>query len=98
MALLRNQDFVQKKIIKAIEEDRRHDIAQLGNYYKPYINNLHVNGKVCNSLCDVSLDTQITSSTSAESIINFLRKYISLHGIPRTIRTDQGSEFISKEV
>ena len=98
MALLRNQDFVLKKIIKAIEEDRRHDIAQLGNYYKPYINNLYVSGKVCNSLCDVSLDTLITFSTSAESIINFLIKNISLHGIPRTIRTDQGSEFISKEV
>ena len=41
---------------------------------------------------------QITSSTSAKSIINFLSKYIALHGIPRTIRTDQGSGFISKEV
>ena len=40
---------------------------------------------------------QITSSTSAKSIINFLTKYIALHGIPRTIRTDQGSGFISKE-
>ena len=41
---------------------------------------------------------QITSSTSAKSIISYLSKYISLHGIPRTIRTDQGSSFISKEV
>ena len=41
---------------------------------------------------------QITSSTSAKSIISFLSKYIALHGIPRTIRTDQGSGFISKEV
>ena len=41
---------------------------------------------------------QITSSASAKSIINFLSKYIALHGIPRTIRTDQGSSFISKEV
>ena len=41
---------------------------------------------------------QITSSTSAKSIINFLSKYIALHGIPRTIRTDQGSGLISKEV
>ena len=41
---------------------------------------------------------QITSSTSAKSIINFLSKYIALHGIPRTIRTDQGTGFISKEV
>ena len=41
---------------------------------------------------------QITSSISAKSIINFLRKYISLQGKPRTIRTDQGSGFISKEV
>ena len=41
---------------------------------------------------------QITSSTSAKSIINFLSKYIALHGMPRTIRTDQGSGFISKEI
>ena len=41
---------------------------------------------------------QITSSTSAKSIRNFLSKNIALHGIPRTIRTDQGSGFISKEV
>ena len=41
---------------------------------------------------------QITSSTSAKSIIIFLSKYIALHGIPRTIRTHQGSGFISKEV
>ena len=38
---------------------------------------------------------QITSSTLAKSIINFLRKTISLHGIPRTIRTDQGPGFTS---
>ena len=41
---------------------------------------------------------QIRSSTSAKPIINSLSKYIALHGIPRTIRTDQGSGFISKEV
>ena len=41
---------------------------------------------------------QITSSKSAKSIKNFINKYIALHGIPRTIRTDQGSGFISKEV
>ena len=41
---------------------------------------------------------QITSSKSAKSIINFLSKYIALHGIPRTIKTDQGSGFISKKV
>ena len=41
---------------------------------------------------------QITSSTSAKSITSFLNKYIVLHGIPRTIRTDQGSGFISKDV
>ena len=40
----------------------------------------------------------ITSSTSAKSIISFLSKYIALHGIPRTTRTDQGSGFISKQV
>ena len=44
MALLSKQDLVLKKIIKAIGEDRKLDIAQLGNYYKPNINNLHVNG------------------------------------------------------
>ena len=41
---------------------------------------------------------QITYSTSAKSIKNFLRKITSFHGITRTIRTDQGSGFISKEV
>ena len=41
---------------------------------------------------------QITFSTSAKSIINFLSKYIALHGLPRTISTDQGSGFISNEV
>ena len=44
MTLLTKQDLVSKKIKHAIEEDRKHDIALLGNYYKPYINNLHVNG------------------------------------------------------
>ena len=44
MALLSKQDLVLKKIIKAIGEDRKLDISQLGNYYKPNINNLHVNG------------------------------------------------------
>ena len=44
MALLTKQDLVLKKIVKAVEEDRKHDIAQLENYYKPYINNLHFNG------------------------------------------------------
>ena len=41
---------------------------------------------------------QITSNTSAKSIINFLSKYIALREISRTTRTDQGSGFISKEV
>ena len=41
---------------------------------------------------------QITSGTSSKSVINFLRKYITLHGLPRTVKTDQGSEFIFKEV
>ena len=40
----------------------------------------------------------ITSSTSAKSVINFLRKYTTLHGITRTSRADQGSGFISKDV
>ena len=34
MAYLTKQDLVLKKIIEAIEEDRKNDIAQLGNYYK----------------------------------------------------------------
>ena len=42
MSLLSKQDLVLKKIIKAIEEDRKQDILQLGNYYKSYLNNLHV--------------------------------------------------------
>ena len=44
MALLSKQNLVLKKIIKTIEEDRKQDITQLGNYYKPYIKNLHVSG------------------------------------------------------
>ena len=44
MSLLAKQDLVLKKIIKAIEEDRKQDILQLGNYYKSYLNNLHVSG------------------------------------------------------
>ena len=44
MSLLSKQELVLKKIIKAIEEDRKQDILQLGNYYKPYFNNLHVSG------------------------------------------------------
>ena len=44
IALLTKHDLVVKKFIKALEEDKKYDIAQLGNYYKPYINNLHVNG------------------------------------------------------
>ena len=205
MSLLSKQDLVLKKIIKAIEEDRKQDILQLGNYYKSYLNNLHVSGgclyldnrlvipaclrstmlnrlheahpgqfamkslatqyiwwpkiyreiQVHGENCiecvkagknlkplinhntlgklptveepnqEMELDfagplplvwgtkkyilvcvdrfskfpsAQITSSTSAKSIINFLSKYIALHGIPRTIRTDQGSGFISQEV
>ena len=44
MSLLSKQDLVLKKIIKANEEDRKQDILQLGNYYKSYLNNLHVSG------------------------------------------------------
>ena len=44
MALLSKQDLLLKKIIKEIEEDGKQDITQMGNYYKPYFNNLHVNG------------------------------------------------------
>ena len=44
MSLLSKQDLVLKKINKAIEEDRKQDILQLGNYYKSYMNNLHVSG------------------------------------------------------
>ena len=42
MSILSKQDLVLKKINKAIEEDRKQDILQLGNYYKSYLNNLHV--------------------------------------------------------
>ena len=44
MSLLSKQDLVLKKIIKAIEEDRKQDILQLGNYYKSYLINLHASG------------------------------------------------------
>ena len=44
MSLLSKQDLVLKIIIKAVEEDRKQDILQLGNYYKSYLNNLHVSG------------------------------------------------------
>ena len=44
MSFLSKQDLVLKKIIKAIEEDCKQDILQLGNYYKSYLNNLHVSG------------------------------------------------------
>ena len=205
MFLLSKQDLVLKKIIKAIEEDRKQNILQLGNYYKSYMNNLQVSGgclcldnrlvipaclrstmhhrlhethpgqfamkslatqyiwwpkiyreiQVHGESCiecvkagknlkplsnhntlgklptvkkpnqEIELDfagplplvwgtkkyilvcvdrfskfpsAQITSSTSAKSIINYLSKYITLHAIPRNIRTDQGSGFISKEV
>ena len=45
MSLLSKQDLVLKKIIKAIEEDRKQVILQLGNYYKSYMNNLHISGR-----------------------------------------------------
>ena len=41
---------------------------------------------------------QTASSTSVKSILKFFGKYISLHGILRTKRMDQGSGIISKEV
>ena len=44
MSLLSKQNLVLKKTIKAIEEDRKQDILQLGNYYKSSLNNLHVSG------------------------------------------------------
>ena len=53
---------------------------------------------VCVDRCSKFPSAQITSSTSAKSIIRFLSNYIALHGIPKTIWTDQGSGFISKEV
>ena len=42
LALLTIQDLVLKKNTKAIEEDQKQDITQLGNYYNPYINKLNV--------------------------------------------------------
>ena len=45
MSLLSKQDLVLKKLIKVIEEDRKQDILQLGNYYKSYIKNLQVSGE-----------------------------------------------------
>ena len=43
-ALLTKQNLVFKKIIKAIEKDQKQDILQMENFFKPCINNLHVNG------------------------------------------------------
>ena len=44
MSLISNKDLVLKKTLKAIEEDRKQNILQLGNYYKSYMNDLHVSG------------------------------------------------------
>ena len=44
MTLLTKQDLVLKKIVEAIEENGNQDILQVGNFYKTYINNKHVNG------------------------------------------------------
>ena len=44
MALFIKQNLVLRKIIKAIEEDWKQDILQMGSYYKPYINFFHENG------------------------------------------------------
>ena len=44
MTLLTKQDLVLKKIVEAIEENGNEDILQVGNFYKTYINNKHVNG------------------------------------------------------
>ena len=37
MSSFSKQDLVLKKIIKAIEEDRKQVILHLGNYYKSYL-------------------------------------------------------------
>ena len=39
----------------------------------------------------------ITNTTDASKVIKFLREYIALHGVPKTIRTDQFSSFKSKQ-
>ena len=44
MALLTKQDLALKKINKATDEEQKKHISQMGNYYKPYNDNLHVNG------------------------------------------------------
>ena len=39
--------------------------------------------------------TKIVVATSTFNVTKFLNKYINLHGVPRTIRTDQGTCFTS---
>ena len=37
-----------------------------------------------------------TKSTTTKTLMKFVRQYVNLHGVPRRIRADQGSCFISK--
>ena len=39
--------------------------------------------------------TKIVDATSTHNVTNILNKYIDLHGVPRTIRTDRGTCFTS---
>ena len=40
----------------------------------------------------------VCNSNRSDKIIKFLKAYIIAHGVPRQIRVDQGTKFISKEV
>ena len=40
----------------------------------------------------------VCNSNRSDKIIKFLKAYIIAHGVPRQIRVDQGTNFMSKEV
>ena len=40
----------------------------------------------------------VCNSNRSDKIIKFLKEYINAHGVPRQIRVDQGTNFMSKEV
>ena len=41
---------------------------------------------------------KISNSTSHDTVITFLREYINVYGVPKTIKLDNGSAFIQKNI